>query len=462
MSEQKGERPGLSKHRPPSRNKTSRASDIAKEQHQSRHNNLYEANARLKNQKLNKWGGPIGSERQEKLRQMLQKWQQETDRRGRISPFDGEQLTGADVFWLAVQVLANAEGDVAIAEKILSPQADWKPSLDLSALHLEKADLFMAYMRGANLSHAHLEQVNLDLADLEDAFFAGTHLERANLCGTNLKRATLSGYLEQANLSDADLEEADLATANLEGADLSGAYLDRMTKLDYVTLGNDRVGFASLADIDWGGANLAKIPWSKHISTSWRKRRQGIILGDERQARQIKMSKKPPKEADELDIAHAEYWLDYWKQAVRANRQLAIVLQAQGLNEVATQFAYRAHVLQRRILLWERRFFAYIGSLFLDLIAGYGYKPGRSLIAYLLIIFGFMSLYLLNAQIVAPHLTWDQALVLSVSSFHGRGFFEQDITLGSGYARLAATEAVLGLLIEISFIATFTQRFFGK
>jgi hypothetical protein len=72
------------------------------------------------------------------------------------------------------------------------------------------------------------------------------------------------------------------------------------------------------------------------------------------------------------------------------------------------------------------------------------------------------ALYLLNAQIVAPHLTWDQALVLNVSSFHGRGFFEQDITLGSGYARLAAAEAVPGLLIEISFIATFTQRFFGK
>jgi len=49
-----------------------------------------------------------------------------------------------------------------------------------------------------------------------------------------------------------------------------------------------------------------------------------------------------------------------------------------------------------------------------------------------------------------------------VSSFHGRGFFSQNITLGDTYARLAATEAVIGLVIEISFIATFTQRFFGK
>jgi hypothetical protein len=36
------------------------------------------------------------------------------------------------------------------------------------------------------------------------------------------------------------------------------------------------------------------------------------------------------------------------------------------------------------------------------------------------------------------------------------------MTLGDAFVRLAAVEAVLGLLIEVSFIATFTQRFFGK
>jgi hypothetical protein len=36
------------------------------------------------------------------------------------------------------------------------------------------------------------------------------------------------------------------------------------------------------------------------------------------------------------------------------------------------------------------------------------------------------------------------------------------VVLGDAFARLAAAEAVLGLLIEVSFIATFTQRFFGR
>ena len=73
-----------------------------------------------------------------------------------------------------------------------------------------------------------------------------------------------------------------------------------------------------------------------------------------------------------------------------------------------------------------------------------------------------MSLYLLNAHGAAAHLSWDEALVLSVSSFHGRGFFLQNVPLGDAFARLAAAEAVLGLLIEVCFIATLTQCFFGR
>ncbi len=37
-----------------------------------------------------------------------------------------------------------------------------------------------------------------------------------------------------------------------------------------------------------------------------------------------------------------------------------------------------------------------------------------------------------------------------------------DASLKDPLTALAAAEAVIGLIIEISFIATFTQRFFGK
>ena len=57
------------------------------------------------------------------------------------------------------------------------------------------------------------------------------------------------------------------------------------------------------------------------------------------------------------------------------------------------------------------------------------------------------------------------AFVYSLTSFHGRGFFpglEAKLSLHDPLVMLAALEAVIGLFIEISFIATFTQRYFGK
>jgi hypothetical protein len=50
---------------------------------------------------------------------------------------------------------------------------------------------------------------------------------------------------------------------------------------------------------------------------------------------------------------------------------------------------------------------------------------------------------------------------VSLTAFHGRGFFAQQFSPGDPQAIIAAVEAVVGLLIEISFIATFTQRYFG-
>lgn len=211
--------------------------------------------------------------------------------------------------------------------------------------------------------------------------------------------------------------------------------------------GTDHIG-PCLADVLWGTINLAVIDWS-----------QVVYLGDEYEAWQKR--EKGTR-------------LPRYKAAMRANRQLSVVLQGQGLSEDAVRFAYRANMLQRKVLWFQmiqpkvssrqriRKLGAWMFSHFLNLVAGYGYRPERSLLAYLLVIFGFMGLYLLTSHFTTPHLRWDEALVLSVSSFHGRGFFTQTITLGDAYARLAVTEAVLGLFIEISFIATFTQRFFGK
>lgn len=148
---------------------------------------------------------------------------------------------------------------------------------------------------------------------------------------------------------------------------------------------------------------------------------------------------------------------------MRANRQLTVALQAQGMNEDASRFAYRAQRLQRTALWLQGRFGQFLFSLFLDLLAGYGYKPIRSFIAYLCVILGFATVYYLLGPTVHVSLTPLEVIVFSMTSFHGRGFSPgQSITLSNPLTVLAALEAFVGLTIEVTFIATLTQRLFGK
>ncbi len=333
---------------------------------------------------------------------------------------------------------------------------------DLSEAHLEKADLSEVHLQGAALKWSHLEQAYLNGAHLEKADLSGARLEKVYLSEAHLEKADLSeAHLEEGYLGGAYLQEADLSRAHLEGAYLNEAHLEdtslykahlegaRLSRTHIkepqlkkaVESGEQHIG-PSLADAQWGNVNLAVVQWSEMD-----------MLGDEYEARQTTRAGKRKNSATRLE----EY-----EAAVRANRQLSVALRAQGLDEEAARFAYRAQLLQRIVLRRQSKYGQYLFSLLLDLLAGYGYRPGRSIMAYLVVIFGFMGLYLLNAHGAAAHLSWDEALVLSVSSFHGRGFLLQNVALGDAFARLAAAEAVLGLLIEVCFIATFTQRFFGR
>ena len=397
-------------------------------------------------------------------------------------------LTGAD---LSEAHLEEAELIEAHLEKVALHEAHLEKA-DLTRAQLGRAFLARAHLKEADLSRAHLEQADLSEVYLQGATLRWTHLERAYLNGVHLEKADLSGArlekvylsearLEGASLSESHLEEGYLSGAYLQNADLSGAHLEgaylneahlegtflykahlertflykahlegaRLSRTSTkeaqlkkaVESGKQHVG-PSLADAQWGNVNLAVVQWS-----------QVDMLGDEHEARQTTRTGKRKNSVTRLE----EY-----EAAVRANRQLAVALREQGLDEEAARFAYRAQLLQRIVLLRQGKFGPYLFSLLLDLLAGYGYRPGRSLMAYLVVIFGFMGLYLLNAHGAVVHLSWDEALILSVSSFHGRGFFLQNVPLGDTFARLAAAEAVLGLLIEVSLIATFTQRYLGR
>ncbi|HEY7341903.1 MAG TPA: pentapeptide repeat-containing protein [Ktedonobacterales bacterium] len=359
-----------------------------------------------------------------------------------IYPFREEHgsitLTRADVEWL----LATHESGGQTGPVEWDDPAHHKRS----GLDLRGADL-----SSVNLSLLPLSRLRGGLAGDE---FLGTtmdqfHAAAIRLIGTNLRFAHLEGSvltfgrLDGADLSSAHLESADLYRAHFEAeqlADIGRAVFDSSTILNHIVLANARGVSPQLADVLWNGAILSAVEWSPVR-----------MLGEEYTARYGTI-KKPWSGA-----------LGEYPSAVRANRQVSAVLRGQGLHEEADRFAYRAHSLQRSVFWRQRHYLRASGSWLLDLISGYGYKPLRSFIVYLLVVGAFALAYYLLGNHVSPPLDPLGAVIFSITSFHGRGFAPgENVALTNPLTVFAAVEAIIGLLIEITFIATFTQRFFAR
>ncbi|HEY4036573.1 MAG TPA: hypothetical protein VGL94_21675 [Ktedonobacteraceae bacterium] len=211
----------------------------------------------------------------------------------------------------------------------------------------------------------------------------------------------------------------------------------------------------------WDEIPLAKLEWF-----------QIRVLGDEAEAKKIIASPGGVKGKVRR--------LEEYRMATRAYRQIANALEGQGLKEEAELFAYRAQVMQRKVFWWHlrqekqslwrqlRHLKAWLFSWLLSLVSGYGYQFERSLGCYLGVLFSFACLYIYLSQNIPPHsgipdhLSWLDAVILSVSDMVGRGFFRQDITLSDPYAAWSVLEGVIGVFMDVLLISTLTQRLFKK
>lgn len=413
------------------------------------------------------WGAPVDDHRRRWLLDRALRWRDAYDHDGRIGPFAGVRLSGADVFVLAAWILSP--DDPASAERVLYAmhagtlgERDPRHNLSLGGLHLEGADLSGAELEGAllngiqfqhaNLQGARLTGASLLLAHLDSADLRGATLDWADLTGAHLKGAsliavhaegalltdaslegaTLAGaHLAAADLRDARLCGANLLHASLAGADLRGTVLDSTTIFEGVQL-TDRVhGAATLGDVVWGGVRLRRTLW-----------RALHHLGDERLASW--------RGGDETYVP-----------VLRAYRQLATALRAEGLRDDATRFAHRARIWQRRLRLRRFELLRYAGSWLLAICAGYGYRPGRAVLWCTGIIGCFALIYyqvphLLNMG-MAPQ-SWPQAVATSLAASQGVAFYH---LLTQPHARvnpLSIAEGALGLLDELGLIVALVLR----
>ena len=425
----------------------------------------------------NSWGTYPTEQRQTELEEMLHAWEMESSHGARLGPFDREALSGADAFGVAIHAFSDT--DKAEAKHLLDAPFSYMlgdsglpveggglvqqhlKDVSLAGAHfLKKAILTKAYLKKADLRGVDLEEADLRGVDLEGASLRGANLQKAKLRGANLRKADLvdanlcgadvtMADLQEANLFKADFREANFYKADLQGAsfveaklagaNLSHAVFGMRTDLGGAKLGDQDLGFVSVADTIWNDVILASIDWSGLFRKHWWLPLSGGKLGDDR---------RDPR------------------TSARAHRQLALALRSQGLNAEAAELDYRAHIRASRDLWSKKRYLAALFSWLACAVFGYGYRLGRCFALYAGVVLLFSIIYHLvpygynvrHTSLCLPW--WPQAVILSFNSFHGRGFLPSDVTESVAQGAWAASEAVIGLLIEVTLIATFTQRVF--
>jgi hypothetical protein len=366
------------------------------------------------------------------------------------------------------------------------------PRAELLGATCHNTNLVSAQMSGADLYNAHLDNANLSLADLTGANLVEAWLQNANLNSVNASSAIFQGaHLEGTQLRGAHLEGADLTDAFVAGANMRLALLDRETLLNGMHVADeDQHDCFLVADVRWGDANLSVIEWGRHL-----------ILGDERVAGHEQLdgydetvsSHHTMPQTSKVDIvlsrdgrdgvripgrstfeSHRKRQIAPIERAERAYRQLSVVLRAQGLSDNAARFARRALILHRKRLGMQVRqghisaVPPWLFSWFLTATTGYGYRMWRIVVVYALIVTSFAAAYFVQGTGCGPAalpnvitrqmncggshtLTFGEALVLSVTAFHGR-VFATSFSLGSIQGATTAIEAILGLIIEGVFI----------
>lgn len=208
-----------------------------------------------------------------------------------------------------------------------------QPAREAAAIHLEGADLHHTCLKGAGLRSAHIEGANLEFADLDGASLRGAHLRDHTL------------YYQLLHNQAPKDEDRAWQYNRAKGANLRFAFVDNVTSLRDVCLDDCR----SVADVRWDAVDLANVKWTMTLKYA--------CLGDERDARD------PLRRNDQGQLiqdaagkpvrkTHQERLVEY-ERAVRANRQLARAFEAQGMNDWASHFAYRAQKCRQHVL-WFR------------------------------------------------------------------------------------------------------------
>ncbi len=275
----------------------------------------------------------------------------------------------------------------------------------------------------------------------DKAFFGGaTFGDRAILNAVT--------FGDGASFRGAALEGASLVGTSLVGIRLNRARFDYRSSLErtrlFTIVDGDGVVIKTcppwLGDVRWNGVQVTGVE-------DWGSAKE-VGLGDDPDVMPVE------SEPAVSESVNADIRADALNAAIRAHRQVGALLDGQGMREVAQDLDFRASQLARRqqkgvgnVILWWA----------LDRLTGYGYRPGRVLITYGVVVASFALLYGWTGTT-----SWENAAFASLLAFHGCGISASDVVVGRLDVILPSIEAALGLFVEALVVAVIIRRLFRR
>lgn len=239
-------------------------------------------------------------------------------------------------------------------------------------------------LKNKNMCYWHEKRINKNpMVELGKRDFKNLDLVEANLQGADLRNTNFQG----SDLGGANLQEADLRDANIQESDLGKANLQRAYLWDANLQGS------YLWDTNLQGAQL----WGTNLKDSelWDANFQGAYLKDANFQGAYLFSTRfdnsnlwDAKFIDEIVINEIEgdnekdvyLKLEYYRQASQIYRNLKNYFRDEGIYETSGHYYYREKVIEKKIYKQKNKV-KYLGSVLLDLLCGYGEKPGRIIIS---------------------------------------------------------------------------------
>jgi len=279
-------------------------------------------------------------------------------------------------------------------------------------------------------------------------------LSGANLSGANFSRADFSG----ADFFDANLREAELLGANISGADLTSSDLSG-TDLTKANLFEARLWHANLENANLIECNLTSADlWNAKLFNVklWRTDLTNAAFLSKKNFAFAKNKYTTLYRIDEKGLNSAE----------DAYRSLKRYFLASGRYNDASWASFREKNMEKQLLRRTKNI-AYIPSLIMDTLCGYGEKPHRIIISSFAVIMLYATAYLLLDAIkfpasVAYEPTIGDYIYYSIITFTTVGYGDFIPKAFPFFRLLAASQAFIGTFMIGLFIFTLARKYSAR